>query len=50
VTLAIRQPGKYQLKVRFSDGLERTQEVDLSDQARVTVDLERGDSVETDEF
>lgn len=50
VTLAIRQPGKYQLKVRFSDGLVKTQEVDLSEQARVTVDLDRGDSVETDEF
>ncbi|MFC7336382.1 FG-GAP repeat domain-containing protein [Haloferula chungangensis] len=50
VTLAIREPGKYQLKVRFSDGLEKIQEVDLSEQARVTVDLERGDSVESDEF
>jgi len=32
------------LQVRYADGLERTQTVDLSKQARVTVDVDRGDT------
>jgi hypothetical protein len=48
VTFAVRQPGMYQLKIRFADGELRTQPVDLTTQARVTVDVDRGDIPKSD--
>jgi len=42
VTLAVRQPGRYQLVVTYSDGLERSQRVDLQTQQRLVVDVDRG--------
>jgi hypothetical protein len=48
LTFAVRQPGVCRLQVRFADGLERTQAVDLTKQARVTVDVDRGEKSKID--
>jgi hypothetical protein len=48
VTFAVRQPGVCRLQVRYADGLERTQTVDLTKQARVTVDVDRGEKSKND--
>lgn len=50
VTLAIRQPGSYIAKIRYADGLEKSQEIDLSETPLTTVDFQRGDAVEDDAF
>ena len=42
VTLAVRQPGCYQLVVTYADGLERSQRVDLQTQKRLVVNVDRG--------
>lgn len=42
VTLAVRQPGCYQLKVTYADGLERNQTVDLKTHRRLSVNVDRG--------
>lgn len=43
VTFAIRQPGVCQVEVRYSDGLERKQTVDLTKAARVSINVDRGE-------
>jgi hypothetical protein len=48
VTFAVRQPGVCRLQVRYADGLERTQTVDLTKQARLTVDVDRGEKSKND--
>lgn len=48
VTLAVRQPGAYELVVTYSDGLKRTQAVDLTPQQRLAVDVDRGAEDNTD--
>jgi hypothetical protein len=40
-SLAVREPGAYQLTVRFSDGRTRTWDVDLSGRQRVKVEASR---------
>jgi hypothetical protein len=44
VTLAVRQPGAYRLTVRYADGLERTQAVDLTKEKRIVVNMDRGEA------
>lgn len=40
--LALRRPGAYQLEVAYADGLVRSQSVDLTTPARLTVNVDRG--------
>ena len=50
VTFAVRQPGVCQLEVRYADGLERKQSVDLTKEARVSINVDRGEKSKTDEW
>lgn len=50
VTLAIRKHGGYTVRIRYADGLERSQKIDLGENPLVTVDFERGDAAEDDAF
>jgi hypothetical protein len=50
VTFAVRQPGVCQLEVRYADGLERKQTVDLTKEARVSINVDRGEASKTDEW
>ena len=50
VTFAVRQPGVCQLEVRYSDGLERKQEVDLSKEALVSVNVDRGEKSDLEKW
>jgi hypothetical protein len=42
VTMAVRQPGYYQLRVTYADGLERNQTIDLKTNKRLSVNVDRG--------
>lgn len=48
VTLAVRQPGEYELVVVYSDGLKRAQQVDLQAQRRLAVNVDRGEEDSSD--
>jgi len=50
VTFAIRQPGLCQVEVRYSDGLVRKQKVDLTKAPRVSINVDRGEKSESDEW
>jgi hypothetical protein len=50
VVFALREPAVYKITVIYADGLERTGEVDLSDKARETVNIDRGEKSANDEF
>ncbi|YCM45030.1 VCBS repeat-containing protein [Verrucomicrobiaceae bacterium 227] len=50
VTFAVRNPGICQLEVRYSDGLERKQKVDLTKEQRVSINVERGEKSELEKW
>lgn len=50
VTFAVRQPGICSLEVRYSDGLERKLKVDLSKEARVSLNVDRGDELDSEKW
>ena len=50
VTFAVRQPGVCQLEVRYSDGLERKQKVDLTKEALVAINVDRGEKSDLEKW
>lgn len=50
VTFAVRQPGVCQLEVRYSDGFEKKQKVDLTKAPRLEVNVSRGDKSGSEEW
>jgi hypothetical protein len=50
VTFAVRNPGVCRLEVRYSDGLERKQEVDLTKEPRVSLNVDRGEKSESEKW
>ena len=50
VTFALRLPAKYKVAVSYADGLERTVDADLSEKPRLTLNVDRGEKSNDDEF
>lgn len=50
VTFAVRVPGKYRISVTYADGLERTSDADLTEAARQTVNIDRGEASDAGGF
>jgi len=50
VTFAVRQPGVCHLEVRYSDGLERKQKVDLTEEALVAINVDRGEKSDQEKW
>ncbi len=44
VTFAVRQPGPCVLEVRYADGLVKKHDIDLTNEKRVTLDVDRGET------
>lgn len=46
VTLAVRHPGVHRLTVQYADGLKRIQSVDLTQDKRIIVNVDRGEAID----